>query len=63
MMNFLFLKYKDARGPKIKTGDQVKFAGIFEGVKTKRIGSGAFREENTLKTYPQFRVILLEIIK
>ena len=48
-MNFLFLKYKDDRGPKIKTGDKVKFAGIFDAAKTKRIGSGAFRNENTLK--------------
>ena len=61
--DFLFLKYKDDRGPKIKTGDQVKFAGVFDAAKTKRIGSGAFRNENTLKTFPQFRVILLEIIK
>ena len=50
--DFLFLKYKDDRGPKIKTGDQVKFAGVFEGAKTKRIGSGAFRNENQIKTYP-----------
>ena len=57
------MKYKDDRGPKIKTGDQVKFAGVFDAAKTKRIGSGAFRNENTLKTFPQFRVILLEIIK
>ena len=61
--DFIFLKYKDDRGPKVEPGDKIRFAGIFEGVKTKRLLTGEHRSMNTLKTYPQFRAILLEIIK
>lgn len=61
--DFVFLKYKEDRGPKVEPGQQVRFVGIFEGVKTKRVQTGWHRSENTLKTYPQFRTILLEIIK
>ena len=61
--DFVFLKYKEDRGPKVEPGQQVRFVGIFEGVQTKRVQTGWHRSENTLKTYPQFRAILLEIIK